>query len=92
MTTFRRRVELRAGPLLVLLARLPRIVPFLLVFGLLLGGLFVKGVVGALLLGGVAVLLGLLLFLGWRALDQRSRVLRLAVLLLVAARGLTFLF
>jgi hypothetical protein len=68
---------------LVLLAQLPRVVPFLLVFGLLLGGLLVPGAVGAGLLLLLAALLGWLLFLAWPALAAQHRVLRLGVLLLL---------
>lgn len=91
MTTLRRRVELQAGPLFVLLGRLPRVVPFLLVFGFLIGGLLAKGVLGAALLGVVTVLIGLLLYLAWPALHPQARVLRVLVLLVVAARAVSFL-
>jgi hypothetical protein len=91
MTTFRRRVEQQAGPLVILLARLPRIVPFLLVAGLLLAGLLAKGAVGALLLLVLAALLGLLLLLSWPALNVQARVLRFAVVALVVVRALLFL-
>jgi hypothetical protein len=82
-TPFRRRVELTAGPMLVMLARLPRVVPFLVVLGLLVGGLLLSGPVGAALLALLALLLGLLLFLAWPALPQQARLVRLAVVLLV---------
>jgi len=91
VTTFRRRVELRGGPLLVLLARLPRIVPFLLVFALLVAGLLIRGAVGAAMVGGVALLLGLLLYLGWPALTAQARIIRALVLLLVIVRAVTLL-
>ncbi len=88
---FRRRVELTAGPVLVMMSRLPRVVPFLVVLMLLVGGLLLSGPVGAALLALLALLLGLLLFLAWPALPQQDRLLRLAVVLLVlgsAARAL----
>ena len=40
---FRRRVELQAGPLVVLMAKLPRVVPFLVVLALLVAGLLIQG-------------------------------------------------
>ena len=87
----RRRVELAAGPLVVLLARLPRIVPFLVVLVLLVAGLLVGSVVGGLLLLVLAALLAVLLVLGWPALEPSARVLRCAVLALLVARALAFL-
>lgn len=89
--SFRRTVELQAGPLLVLLGRLPKVVPFLAVLALLLLGLAVQGVVGALALLVLAVLLGLLLFLAWPALAPPARVLRGAVVGLVVVRAVLFL-
>ncbi len=92
MTPFpRRAVELRLGPMVVLLSRLPRAVPFLVVLALLLGGLAAGGPVGALLLLVLAVLLGLLLFLAWPALDAASRAIRSAVVALVVVRAVLFL-
>lgn len=88
----RRRVELRAGPVLVLLGRLPKIVPFAIVLALLVAGLVVEGLAGALLLSVLALLLALLLFLAWPALQPQARGLRLLIVLLVAARAVTFLF
>ena len=91
MPSLRRTVELKAGPLVVLLARLPRIVPFLVIAALLVGGLVVQGVVGAVLLGALALLLVTLLFLSWPALHTQARVLRVAVVLLLTARAVFFL-
>lgn len=84
-TAFRRRVELSAGPAVVLVSRLPRFVPFLVVLGLLVGGLLLPGPAGAALLLVLAVLMGALLFLAWPALPQQGRVLRAAVLVMVLA-------
>ena len=91
MTTFRRRVELQAGPLVILLSRLPRAVPFLVVAGLLVGGLLAGGAVGAALLLILAALLGTLLFLSWPALQPAARVLRSAVVALIVVRAVVFL-
>jgi hypothetical protein len=90
-TPFRRRVELRAGPVLVLLGRLPKIVPFALVLALLVAGLLVQGMVGALLLGVLTLLLAVLLFLAWPALQPQPRALRLLIVVLLAVRAITFL-
>jgi hypothetical protein len=91
VTTLRRRVELQAGPVFVLMARLPRFVPFLVVLGLLVTGLLVQGLAGAALLGVLVVLAGLLLYLSWPALTEQARALRVLVLLLVAGRAVSFL-
>lgn len=91
MTTPRRRFELQIGPLVVLLARLPRIVPFLIVFGLLIGGLLLEGLAGALVLLVLSALLAALLFLAWPALPGQARVVRTLVLGALLVRALTFL-
>lgn len=75
----------------MLLHRLPRFVPFLVVLALLVGGLLAGGVLGGVLLLVLAALLGTLLAFGWPALDAQGRLLRSAVLGLVVVRGLLFL-
>ena len=87
----RRAVELRLGPVVVLLSRLPRAAPFLFVLALLLGGLTARGLLGAVLLLVLAALLGLLLFLAWPALDAASRAIRSAIVVLVVVRAVLFL-
>lgn len=84
MPSFRRSVELKAGPVLVLLARAPRWVPFVLVLGCVVGGLLLTGPAGALLLAVVLLLLGLQLFFAWPVLLPPQRLLRAAVLGLIA--------
>lgn len=91
MTSLRRRLELKTGPLVILLHRMPRVVPFLLVAALLLAGLGLKGVAGALLLLVLAAFLGLLLLLSWPVLPANARLLRLATLALVVATAFTYL-
>ncbi|HUR15315.1 MAG TPA: DUF6703 family protein [Mycobacteriales bacterium] len=87
----RRTFEQRTGPLLVVVSRLPRAVPFLVVAALLISGLLVQGAVGGLLLLVLAVLLGGLLALSWPVLQPGPRLLRLAVVGIVLVRGLSFL-
>ena len=84
MSTFRRSVELKAGPALVLLARAPRWVPFLFVLGCVVGGLLLSGPVGGVLLALVLALLALQLFFAWPVLIPPQRLLRAAVLALLA--------
>lgn len=81
---FRSRVEHRAHPLLVRLSRLPRPVPFLLVFALLLTGVFVPRV-GFVATGVVAAFVAFLIYYTWPRLTRPERLLRAAVLLLVVA-------
>ena len=87
--SFRRNLELRLGPLVVLLARLPKIVPFALVLALVVAGLIIEGVIGALLLLLVAALLATLLFLAWPALLPAARGIRLLVVGLIVARAVS---
>jgi hypothetical protein len=89
--TFRRSFERRVGPLVVLAGRLPRALPFLVVAALLIGGLLVQGVTGAVLLLLLAAALGSLLYLSWPALQSGPRLVRLAVVVLVAVRAASFL-
>ena len=77
--------------MVVLLARLPRIVPFLVVFGLLIGGLLLQGVGGAIVLFVLAALLAILLFLAWPALPSPARTVRSAVVGIVLLRAASFL-
>jgi hypothetical protein len=79
------------GPL-TRLTRLPRAVPFLVVLGLLVGGIFVGGTVGALLLAVVVLAVAWLLYLGWPRLTTSERLGRTAVLLLAVALCLTQAF
>lgn len=91
MTPTRRTLEQRLGPLVVLLAGMPRAVPFLVVAALLIAGLVVQGAVGGVLLLVLAAFLALLLALAWPVLQPRPRVLRLAVVGIVVVRALDFL-
>ncbi len=74
------------------LTRLPRAVPFLVVLGLLVAGIYAGGAVGAVLLAVVALLIAWLLYLGWPRLTTSERLARTAVLLLAVALCLTQVF
>jgi hypothetical protein len=82
--------EQRLGPVVAFVGSLPRFVPFLLVMGLLLAGLFLQGVAGAGILLLLAAGLGALLVLAWPALAPNARAVRVAVLSLLVARAVTF--
>jgi hypothetical protein len=76
---------------IVLLGRMPRWVPFVVVAVLLVGALVAQGLLGGVLLLVLAALLAVLLTLSWPALQPAARLLRLAVVALVAVRAVVFL-
>lgn len=78
----RRRVEQASLPALELLARLPVWLPFLVLLLLMVGGGFLGGVVGWVLVGLAVLFILWLLYLSWPRLSTVDRVMRLAVLLL----------
>lgn len=80
----RRRVEQASLPALTVLARLPVWLPFLVLLLLLLGGGFLGGPVGWVLVCSALVFIMWLLYLSWPRLTPVERVMRLAVLLLFA--------
>ena len=63
--------------MLVLLSRLPRLVVLIGILALVVAGLFVPGIPGAVLLMLVAVILGWLLTVAWPALSPSQRAPRL---------------
>jgi uncharacterized protein DUF6703 len=82
-TPLRRAVERRSAAPLAWLATRPRWALFLVLLGLLLGGLFAPPAVGLGLLVVLALLLGWLTYLAWPRLPPGGRLARLAVLALV---------
>ena len=86
---FRRRIEQASLPALEALARVPAWLPFLLMLVLLLGGGFLGGPLGWVLVG-LALAFGLwLLYLSWPRLSGVERLMRLTVLLLFVVIALT---
>ena len=81
---FRRSVEQASLPALQLLARLPVWLPFLVLLVLLLGGGFLGGAVGWVLVVAALVFILWLLYLSWPRLTAAERVMRVAVLVLFA--------
>ncbi|MGI8652850.1 MAG: DUF6703 family protein [Geodermatophilaceae bacterium] len=75
-TSGRDRLERQSLPVLMTLRRVPQWVLFLVVLGLVVGGLLLTGPVAGALLGVVAVFLGWLLLLAWPRLTQGQRLLR----------------
>lgn len=87
-SSFRTSVEKASLPLLTRLSRLPRIVPFLVVLALLVGGILIPGW-GWVLTALVALFLAWMLFLGWPRLTSVERLMRVAVILLAVAIAVT---
>lgn len=90
--TLRRRINRASMPLMTKLSSLPRLVPFLLLLALLIGGLLIGDRVGFLLMGLAAAFVGWVLYLSWPRLNSSERIMRLAVLLLAVAMALWQLY
>ncbi len=91
MSSLRASVERASTPVLTSLARLPRPLAFLLVLAVMVVGLVVPGW-GWVLLALVALFLCWLLLLFWPRLRPSERLMRLAVIVLVAAIALVRAF
>ena len=83
-SAFRHAVELRSATALLYIRSLPRSVPPLVVVALLVGGVLASGPVATVCLLAVMALFGWLLFLSWPALAPQARLVRVAVLALMA--------
>jgi hypothetical protein len=73
----------RGAAVLVLLSRLPRWAILVAVVVIVVAGLSVPGVAGAVLLAALAALLGWLLALAWPVLGPGARLYRIATIALV---------
>jgi len=71
--------ERLSAPYLIRLHGVPRWLLAIVLAGLLVVGLFVKGVVGAAILFALAMFLAWLAAVGWRLLSPGSRTIRLLV-------------
>ena len=85
----RRRIDHASLPLMTRLSSLPRLVPFLILLGLLVGGLLIGGMVGFVLMSLAAAFVGWVLYLSWPRLSSSERMMRFAVLLLAVAMAAT---
>ena len=74
------------------LSRLPRLVPFLILIALLVGGMLIAGPAGFVLIALDAVFVAWVLYLSWPALSSSERIMRLAVLLVAVALAVVQLF
>ena len=88
MSSFRQDVERRSAVVLVYLSRLPRVVPALVVLGLVAAGLAAPPAVGSVVLLLVAAILGWLAYLSWPRIPPPARAIRLAVVALVIGYAL----
>ena len=86
--TLRDRVNQASLPLMTRLSRLPKLVPFLILLTLLVGGVLVGGQIGFVLMSLAALFVAWVLYLSWPRLTGSERVMRLAVLLLAVAMAL----
>ena len=74
------------------LSQLPRLVPFLILIALLVGGMLIGGPAGFVLMALAAVFVAWVLYLSWPALSSSERIMRLAVLLVAVALAVVQLF
>jgi Family of unknown function (DUF6703) len=88
VSSFRDSLERASVPLVTRLSRLPRIVPFLAVLALLVGGILIPGW-GWVLTALVALFLAWMLFLGWPRLSAVERLMRAAVIFLAVGIAVT---
>ncbi len=79
------KIEHLSDPVLRRVARLPKVVPALVVLALLVLGALLRQVAGAICFAVCAVLVGWLLYLSWPRLSSAERMMRSAVLLLLVA-------
>jgi hypothetical protein len=84
-TGLRVAVEQVSRPLLLRISQLPRAVPFLVLLGLLVVGVYVGGPVGVVCTGLVTLFVAWLMYLSWPRLTGVERLGRVAVLLLAVA-------
>jgi hypothetical protein len=88
----RQRIDHASLPLMTKLSRLPRLVPFLILIALLVGGVLIAGPAGFVLIALDAVFVAWVLYLSWPALSSSERIMRLAVLLVAVALAVVQLF
>ncbi|MBO1754740.1 DUF6703 family protein [Allobranchiibius sp. CTAmp26] len=84
-SSLRVRIEHASDPVLQRLSRLPSNTVVIVLLVVLVAGLVVRGWVGAILLGVVALAHGWGIYLAWPRLSGLERQMRLAVLMLVIA-------
>ena len=88
----RQRIDHASLPLMTKLSRLPRLVPFLIMLALLVGGVLIGGPGGFVLMALAVIFVAWVLYLSWPRLNTTERTMRFAVLLLAVAMAVTQLF
>jgi len=88
VSSLRESFERASLPALTFLSRLPRAVPFLAILALTLAGVFVPGW-GWVLIAVVVLVLAWILLLAWPRLTMPERLMRTAVVALMAAVTVT---
>jgi hypothetical protein len=84
-SSFRRSMERRSAPALVLLTQLPRFVMMLAPLALLLLGFFLPLAIGLVFLALFFVFTGWLAYLSWPRTDATAKLIRLAMFAVVIA-------
>lgn len=85
VSPLRAKIEHRSNPMVETLSRTPRALPIVLFAVLVAAGVLLRGALGGILLVVAAAFVGWLAYLLWPRLSLPERVMRCAVLLLVAA-------
>lgn len=75
-SSLRETVERKSATMLVFLHRLPRWVPAVVVFALLIAAFALQGVIGGIFLVALAAILGWLAYISWPTLKSSDRALR----------------
>jgi hypothetical protein len=91
VSTLRESFERASLPAITRLSSLPRFVPFLLVLGLLVAGIFVPGW-GWVLIALATLVLLWILALAWPRLTMPERLMRVAVCVMLGAVTVTQAF
>jgi hypothetical protein len=88
VSSLRESFERASLPALTYLSSLPRFVPFLFILGLVIAGLFIP-VWGWVLIAVVVLLLTWIAVLAWPRLTVAERLMRFAVVVMMAAIAIT---
>lgn len=91
MSSLRESFERASLPALTYISSLPRFVPFLAILGLVIAGLLIPGW-GWVLIVLVVLLLGWIGALAWPRLSMAERMMRVAVVVMMAAIAITQAF
>ena len=91
VSSMRESFERASLPAVRYLGGLPRVVPFLLVLGLVVAGIFLPAP-GWILIGIAALLLAWILALAWPRLTVAEKLMRLAVVAIIVAITVTEAF